>query len=193
MAFEQWAARPGFGNSTIHNNPTNFYQCIIIFWAPSSLAYTTVHLNCHFHWCQYTHNIPISLQYILSQDRAHHCKAARAVQIIFNITGVFHQSESSKFHHHHTCSNNSREPPFKAGDGVWENWSSSTKLTIRGITLRVTPNRSRTSRLNPLQAVHPSQQVMVTPWFRRNPVWVAVCLALFLPFVLCLLNKAQHL
>lgn len=45
---------------------------------------------------------------------------------------------------------------------------SSTALTIKGIALRVTPNRSRTSRLNPLQDVHPSQQVMVTPWFKEK-------------------------
>lgn len=49
--------------------------------------------------------------------------------------------------------------------GFWKNRPSSTLLTIRGIALRTTPNRSRANRLNPLQDVHPSQQVMVTFWF----------------------------
>lgn len=43
--------------------------------------------------------------------------------------------------------------------GFLKNSPSSSLLTMRGIALRATPDRSRTNRLNPLQDVHPSQQV----------------------------------
>lgn len=49
---------------------------------------------------------------------------------------------------------------------------------MRGIALRTIPNISRTNKLNPLQDVHPSQQVMVTPWFNEKPVSVAAGVAL---------------
>ena len=94
---------------------------VLLFFGPSSLAYTTVHLNCHSSLMPIQVNIiPISPQYILSQDIAH-CKAERlSLDHLQYNKQAFPKLSQINFTHHHTCSNNSREPPFKAGDGVFK-------------------------------------------------------------------------